>query len=220
MLTRAPSSVRRAPCTTLMPRLCARARARTAQVVATLVELGADVERGLPSGLTPLCMASLNGHLPTVRALGAAGADANRGRDDGLSPLILAAEGGDADVVDALIGLGARVDLPTRSGVTALVAASKGGHLGLVRSLAEVHAADVNGVVDGGPTPLGAACYYGHAPIARLLLDRGAAPSAETMSLAAQRGHDAVAELVGAALEAQGRREDGSTSRDGEKSEL
>ena len=48
-----------------------------------LIELGADVNKTMDGGATPLIVAAESGHETVVQALIQAGADINKARDDG-----------------------------------------------------------------------------------------------------------------------------------------
>ena len=52
-----------------------------------LIEAGADVNKAMDNGATPLYMAAQNGHEAVVRALIEFGADVNKARDNGRTPL-------------------------------------------------------------------------------------------------------------------------------------
>eukprot|EP00740_Mantoniella_antarctica_P021007 CAMPEP_0198679328 /NCGR_PEP_ID=MMETSP1468-20131203/2517_1 /TAXON_ID=1461545 /ORGANISM="Mantoniella sp, Strain CCMP1436" /LENGTH=69 /DNA_ID=CAMNT_0044417869 /DNA_START=14 /DNA_END=220 /DNA_ORIENTATION=+ len=59
------------------------------------------------NGVTPLQMATQNGHLTVVKVLLEAGADANKALNDGFTPLQVAAQCGHPAVVKVLLEAGA-----------------------------------------------------------------------------------------------------------------
>ena len=60
-------------------------------MVRALIEAGADVNKAKDDGVTPLYIATCNGHEAVVRALIEAGADVNKAKDNGVTPLFIAA---------------------------------------------------------------------------------------------------------------------------------
>jgi ankyrin repeat protein len=85
------------------------ASSRHADVVALLVDAGADPNARQGQGWTPLQAAARNGDLASIEALLRAGADPAATNDDGVTVRDLAAEVGDAAVVAAIDrALGAR----------------------------------------------------------------------------------------------------------------
>jgi hypothetical protein len=73
-------------------------------------ELGADVEKAMWDGVTPLFIAAQKGNLAIVRCLvKELGADVNKARSDGATPLMNAARFEHEDVVTFLIKYGANV---------------------------------------------------------------------------------------------------------------
>jgi hypothetical protein len=87
-------------------------------VVRALLEAGADVNKTLDKGATPLYIAAQNGLEAVVRALMEAGADVNKAMDNGGTPLNVAAQNGHAAIVRALIDLGADFNNATDNGGT------------------------------------------------------------------------------------------------------
>ena len=56
------------------------------------MEAGADIDKAMYNGCTPLHVASQQSHVEVVRALLDGGADATLARNDGWSPLMIAKE--------------------------------------------------------------------------------------------------------------------------------
>ena len=79
-------------------------------VVSALVAAGADKNKAMLGGVTPLLIADQKGHETVVSALVGAGADKNTAKQDGVTPLLVAAHNGHEAVVSALL---------TFSGITA-----------------------------------------------------------------------------------------------------
>ena len=120
--------------------------------------------------VTPLIIASHNGHLNSVKILLRYGADIEaRGTlkigdevSEGCTPLWGAAAADHLAVVKLLLQLNADVDSKTSTGSTPLRVAAHEGHLDIVRCLVE-RGADVNARNDCNEesSPLVVACYHG-----------------------------------------------------------
>jgi ankyrin repeat protein len=87
--------------------------------VATLLAAGADKEKVLQTGATPLYLASQNGHKDVVAMLLAAGADKERVLEIGATPLYAASQEGHNDVVAMLLAAGADVHQDDEESLTA-----------------------------------------------------------------------------------------------------
>ena len=129
---------------------------------------------------TPLIIATLNGHLNSVKILLRCNANIEaRGTlkiadqvAEGCTPLWAAAAFGRLDVLKLLIERNADVESRTSTGSTPLRVAAYEGHIDIVRCLVE-RGADVNARNDYESTPLMAACYYGHFSVVSYLIDKG-----------------------------------------------
>jgi hypothetical protein len=139
-------------------------------------ELGADVNRSIEHGCTPLYIAAHGGNQVMVQCLvKELGADVNLGDKDGRAPLYVAAEKGHLAVVRYLVkDLGADVNRRTEDGCTSLYMAAQMGHLDVVRCLVDELGADVNEATQDGSTPLMIAAQNLHHDIVRYLLKHGA----------------------------------------------
>jgi len=174
-----------------------------ADIVAVLIEAGADVRFRHKIYGSPLTQASAAGHTEIVRQLLAAGARPNV---SGESALARAALGGHVDIVDQLLAAGAdpnagqgtplreacrrdqvaivqrllaagaRPNLHTDTTTTALIQASLRGNAEIVGLLLEA-GADPNIADHVDYTPLSSAAALGHEEVARLLLAAGADPN-------------------------------------------
>lgn len=118
--------------------LCIAALSNDLQMAELALKLGASANYRLPSGATPLALAS---HPLMAKVLLSAGADPNVRDSTGATPLFTAVERGHTAIAKILIEHGADVNQPTDSGVTALMIASRDGRLDLVQLLLS-HGAD------------------------------------------------------------------------------
>lgn len=138
-----------------------------------VAEIKADTD-----DLTPLGVASQDGHIDVVRLLIQAGADINWMNGEGETPLGKAAYHGHADVVQELIISGADIYLSGNTGVTALLCASQNGHTEIVRMLLDGGASPNSKALFGDDgsfeTPLSRAVDNDHPDIVKLLINFGA----------------------------------------------
>lgn len=185
-----------------------------------LLENAADqmAEATNKKGMTPLCLAALNGRYKTVELLLEQGAQVNHRSHDNVTPLWLACRlekcqpenGARSSTGNVLLNAEFMVDLMLRYGAnpnqasfkqqTPLIAASANGDAGIVSCLLKA-GAKVSDADGDGYTPLMHASHFGHTGVARLLLDAGAAPDIAgqkigALQLAAQRQHDSLVELL------------------------
>ena len=120
------------------------------------------------------------------RFLLAHGADANYREEGGLTVLGRAAHKGHVPVVEALLDAGAgELDAPLRY-------AAVTGHTAIASLLLD-RGADVN---HGNNQALYNAASAGQLQMAALLLERGATAISESLTVAEERGHHAVADLL------------------------
>jgi hypothetical protein len=98
------------------------------QLVADLVQRGADLEACDDDGFTALMYAAKAGHGHVVGLLVRAGADVNRRDREGSTPLMFAAQHGHLGVVKTLLAAGADVAASRRDGLTAYDFAARNGH--------------------------------------------------------------------------------------------
>src|SRR5690606_15286694 len=93
------------------------ARHGNTELIALLLEAGADTERRDFNGDRPLLWAARAGQAGAIRALVAAGSPVSSDTDpSGNAPLTLAARGGSADALRALIDAGAWLDFGKQGG--------------------------------------------------------------------------------------------------------
>ena len=148
--------------------LLAAAQKNNYDIVALLINNGADPNRAHPMGLTPLLLASEHGSLSIVRLLVEWGASITARGLKGLTPLLIAASHGQANVVQFLIEHGADINEKTAHGSTALMLATQSGHLELVALLIQ-KGADINLKDQDNDTALILARRKGFAKISRLI---------------------------------------------------
>ena len=108
---------------------------KSAFVVQRLIEAGADVNKGLMNGNTPLHFAAWTGNKFMGAALLAAKAQTDRQNENGDTPLTMAAREGNADFVELLIEAGADVNMADNLQHTALHYAAERGYNQIVEML-------------------------------------------------------------------------------------
>jgi len=116
------------------PALCVFAHEGSAEMVALLLEFGADVEASNSQGCTPLALAAIRGHIDVVRLLVGAGASLGHTDTAGQCPLVHAARNGRMNVAGFLLNCDWVVSGPGDISLAeavqqGLVAASAQGHI-------------------------------------------------------------------------------------------
>lgn len=154
--------------------------------VERLAQLGANLNRQLPNGMTAIYLATGGGHAQVISALTARGANADLACTDGFAPLHHAAETGRLDCVRALLDGGANVnvikhdsDRPNRGWTPLYKAVSGGiGNQAVIELLLR-RGANPNIPLSDDFTPLYEAAQGGTAmePVVQLLLQAGADPN-------------------------------------------
>lgn len=149
-------------------------------VVALLLDKGANVNKENRVGQTPLHLAAWRGHSETVGYLVSYGADVNVKDKRGYTPLHVedinqGARGGYREAVELLIAAGADVNARASvpEGYTPLMGACIIGSKEVVQLLIS-HGADVNAWSDELRTPLDLAIAYRHKEIEDVLRKHGA----------------------------------------------
>jgi ankyrin repeat protein len=165
-------------------------------VVAGLIELGANVDAVSKAGFTPLVFAVIKNDAPSIKTLLAAGANPNVVLRSGARPIIVAMQYRHAEAAQLLLERGADIGVRDRSGNTMLHLAAQAGDLDLVRALlakgAEPDArtprssapagarggggGSGRGGTAGEQTPLMMAARGDHEPVMRALIEAGADP--------------------------------------------
>lgn len=183
-------------------RLLAAAEKGDVNEAAALLKQGAQVNAIDGTGMTPLHLATGEGHEAVVRLLLERGASVNVAADGGWTPLHRAAQENREAVARLLLEKGAAVNAATNDGRTPIHLAAAGGHEAVARLLLAKDASVTVADNDNGKTPLHEAAGKGHEPVVRLLLANGAAVSVgdkggmTPLHEAAGGGHEAVARLL------------------------
>lgn len=155
-----------------------------AEVVAGLLEHGAEVDACDRYGASPLGTAASSGNLEAARALIAAGANVRHAYHDGRTVLMFAIRGGSAELVRELLDRGADPHAP-QPDFPPLAFACFEGTRPMVAELLR-RGADPSVPVASGTfaqtTPLMFAAKAGKARVARMLLEAGADPHARDAS--------------------------------------
>lgn len=174
--------------------------------------IGGDEDLGYP-----LALAALHGHEAVIKTLLTRGVSATAPMlDEGETPLWLAASRGHLSIVKLLVKRGCEIDTPHRRGLTPLHKAAEKGCTDVVRYLLQM-GANCNGARRNPSTPMCSAASGGHLDIVELLLSHGASLGMEgwgtwtppapyyltilPLALAAEAGHQAVAEKLRAAID-------------------
>nr|XP_034319162.1 ankyrin repeat and KH domain-containing protein mask-like [Crassostrea gigas] len=122
--------------------------------------------------ISPLFIASEQGHDSIVQLLLENGADINLCTKDGVSPLYIACQNGYESTVQLLLKYGADIDLCPNNGASPLIIACQNGHGSTVQLLLENGAKD--SCPKNGVSPLIMACKNGDDSIVKCLLENGA----------------------------------------------
>ncbi len=164
------------------------ARQRRDQMIALLIELGADVNVGDP---TPLVAALMRDHVPSIKVLLAHGADTEKPGQEGFRPLPLAIAEDKYEAAKALMDAGADVNTPSgdeeltplmvAAGQTspaegAMFVPGSTRPTDIARGLLD-RGADVNAQSKSGVTALMIAATHNNPPMIGMLIDAGADPT-------------------------------------------
>ena len=171
-------------------------------VVHALVSAGADVNLQRNDSVSPLMVASQEGHIDCVKLLVQSGAAVEVVCSDiGLRPLYMAASNGHIEVVQFLIKQHAVVNACNNDGQSCLLTAAFNGHTDVVCALVSA-GADVNLQRNDGASPLMAASQNGHIDCVKLLVQSGAevgvrdSRGATPLYRAAKNGHIEVLQFL------------------------
>jgi hypothetical protein len=144
-----------------------------AELIALLLDKGADINARAKDGSTPLHLAVKRSHVAAVKLLFARGANPSAKDQEGNSPVHIAAELFTPDMLKALVGLGASVNARNSANWTPLHLAANRGKREVVEYLLSV-GADINAVAANGWTPLKVAANCGHLQLSEFLRSQGA----------------------------------------------
>ncbi len=184
------------------PLIIAAARGQ-AQVVASLIEAGTNVNARGFQETTALIEAVDAGYTEIAETLIDHGADVNAARSRGTTALIIAAARGQETTVQILLKHGADVNARGSHGSTALIEAVDGGYKEIALLLLE-NSADVNAARDRGATPLIIAAARGQTKIVGALIEKGADVNAagshrSALTEAVDSGHEEIVAMLLAA---------------------
>jgi uncharacterized protein len=144
------------------------------EVVACLLEKGADVNLPDRNRWTALMLAAYHGFAEVVEALLAQGANPNVSHaDTQATALISASQNGNPAVVRRLLEAGAEVNARMRGGGTALMCAAEKGHREVV-DLLLARGADLRALSSNDVNALMLASQHGHRDVIERLLAQGA----------------------------------------------
>ncbi|KAI4249056.1 MAG: hypothetical protein L6R42_009092, partial [Xanthoria sp. 1 TBL-2021] len=146
---------------------------RRLEVVAELVERGANVAVRDDIGYTPLHWSAVYGYTEIATCLLSHGADVNAKIDTGDSALGLAVSQNHLELVNLLLDKNVDLEMSRPQGWRAIHTAAKHGLVDVLLRL--IHGgADVNSQNEDAFTPLHIAVYLGHNAAAEILLQHGA----------------------------------------------
>ncbi len=143
------------------------------ELIALLLDRGADIEATDRHGGTPLHHAAGKAHEKVARLLLTRGAKVDATNDRGATPLHVACRNDSENVAELLLERGADIEATCGFGVTPLHHAARKGHENVARLLLD-RGADIEATCSLGGTPLHHAAWKGREKGAELLLDRGA----------------------------------------------
>ena len=160
-------------------------------VVRMLLEHGADPNRPIIGGDTPLSAAAYTGQAEVARLLLQKGAIVDAACSDGATPLYIAAENDHKEVVELLLANGADVNGATPDG-TPLLGACIEGHAAIISMLLAKGANVETPHPTTGKTPLHRAAFHGHVEAVRALLRGGARVTGRFIADIAEGSHFSV----------------------------
>jgi ankyrin repeat protein len=159
-----------------------------------LIAGGADLWAKGRNGMTPLHLAAVSGDMESLQLLVVAKVDVDPKNALGETPVQLAARADHPEAVRFLVGRGCAVpDILT----AAIVGRRDRAAALLLQDVAQVHAATAY-----KRTALHLASWWGHTPVAELLIDKGASVNAEDedgwmpLHVAIARRHESIARVL------------------------
>ncbi|STX28316.1 Ankyrin repeat protein [Legionella beliardensis] len=140
-----------------------------AEMVETLITLGANINLSNEQGFTPLHLAANGGRIEIINTLIARGVDVNQKGVGHETPLYLAARAGHVAAVNRLVALKADISLGDIRGTTPLHIAAYEGHIKVVEALIAL-GADINLEDHEGALPIHHAAHHGSIEIVNILI--------------------------------------------------
>ncbi|XP_068247266.1 protein TANC2 isoform X2 [Palaemon carinicauda] len=175
------------------------------EMVALLIEFGADVNQANSEGVTALGLAAARGHCDVVRLLVQANASLTMKDKQNQTPMVQAAAAGHLNAVGYLLSCDwpGPHDLLRNQAHQSLVAAAANGHSNVVEFLLDMAEVSVDGEdTITGETALTVAAGAGHTALVAALLRAGASITrtnsrgASPLTCAVRNGHYEVAKLL------------------------
>ena len=155
----------------------------------------------LYNGVTPLMVASYNGHSVVVSTLLTSGADSNMANSNGWTPLMIGSQNGHSVVVSTLLTSGADPNRAQSDGWTPLMIGSQNGHNEVVEVLLQAKV-NPNACNNNGATAIYIASGKGHSVVVSTLLTSGADPNMAKsdgwtpLMIGSHNGHNEVVEVL------------------------
>ncbi|KAK2687718.1 hypothetical protein QWA68_013426 [Fusarium oxysporum] len=150
-----------------------------AEIVASLLQQGASMDKQNEKGETLLFRASVGFHIKIMSFLLDNGAEVDLADEEGWTPLMAAAERGHDEAVALLLKHGADPNERDKDEFTAILYAAMVGHLGIVERLLDA-GADPNAQDEVQClTAMSWAAESGHEDVVKLLLERGVDPNVD-----------------------------------------
>ncbi len=137
-------------------------------ILATLLEAGADIESKDIYGWTALTHAAYNGHAYTVYLLINEGAEFDSPTNDSWTPIMITSRIGHGDVIEVLLQFGASIDGKNAEGWTPVMIATISNHIAVVQLLLD-YGADIYQVNKNGDTVITLAEKAKYANLLKLL---------------------------------------------------
>uniref|UniRef100_A0A7N8WTG5 Ankyrin 1, erythrocytic a n=1 Tax=Mastacembelus armatus TaxID=205130 RepID=A0A7N8WTG5_9TELE len=178
-----------------LPALHIAARNDDTRTAAVLLQNDPNPDVLSKTGFTPLHIAAHYENLNVAQLLLNRGANVNFTPKNGITPLHIASRRGNVIMVRLLLDRGAQIEAKTKNGFTPLHIACKKNHMRVMDLLCFNKSS--------GLTPLHVASFMGHLNIVKILLQKGASPSASNVQkvetplhMASRAGHHEVAEFL------------------------
>ncbi|CAL4113280.1 unnamed protein product [Meganyctiphanes norvegica] len=153
--------------------LTAAAGAGHTALIASLLRMGAAINKSNSRNCSPLTCSVRSGHYEVAKLLLGQGVDVESPDGHGRTPLMVSAAEGHLGLMELLISRGASITRTDREGLSPLSWACLKGHIHAVQYLVDCNA-NLNLPDKSGRTPLDLAAYQGDPTVVQFLLERGA----------------------------------------------